>query len=408
MKISIPPSIINILTHQISLDIDFNVAPEKVKQKVFKSCINLWYLIYDKQINDTDCLNLSFYTHISKKELHQKLFTIKYNKTTYYYSKFIEVLKSASLIEVNDIYLTDHFSKSYKVNSSFIYGTSLTPIDIDIEAIIDNTRNKSYWLKLYPQYAELINDCYRTKVFLVPYIKWLNENIGYDLGKKAVFKSFIKDGVKVEYSVIEDRYLDIERVMRYTNSAIKNNLANLWFKISDEGRFYTSVINLSSTAIPFLLLNKRSVRSIDIANSQPLLLASIIDNEAYKRDCGAGLFYQKIMNIMGKDKAEVKNLLYKYLFFTNEPLKGGALYKVFDELYTGVIEQINAIKQQQSLAHLLQKMEAEIIVEGAGRLNFPKLLRHDQILMFEEHYEDVVSYLKSRYRKLGLEVSFKD
>jgi len=59
------------------------------------------------------------------------------------------------------------------------------------------------------------------------------------------------------------------------------------------------------------------------------------------------------------------------------------------------------------LSHHLQKMEAEIIVDGAGRLDFQKILRHDQVLMFEEHYQDVVDYLRMAYKKLGLEVSFK-
>ena len=99
--------------------------------------------------------------------------------------------------------------------------------------------------------------------------------------------------------------------------------------------------------------------------------------------------------------------MYKYLFFTNKPLKGGKLYKVFNCLYPGLIEQINKLKEEKSLAHLLQTMEASIIVDGAGSLDFPKLLRHDQVLMYEEHYEDVSDYLKSAYKKIGLNVSFK-
>ncbi len=423
----LPAAVINKLTHQISIDIDFNKAPETVKQKIFNAAINLWYLIYDKQVNDDTCINLSYFTHISKFELEQNRFTIKYDKKEYCYSKFIAILKSASLVEVNGNYRFARkgysidgkaHTKSYRVNKEFIKGNSMIEIEIDFRSLIKNTRSKSYWLKLYPQYAELIKDCYRAKVDLVNYINWLNENIGIDLGKRGVGKSYLEYGKLIEYTVMEDRFLDAERIMRYSNSAIKHNLGNLWFKVSDEGRFYTSVINLSSTVIEspdksikhagYLLLNKRRVRSIDIKNSHPLLLASLIDCPEYERDCGAGLFYQKIMDKTGKTKEEVKNLLYRYIFFNNNSLgTTGETHKILEELYPGLVEQINAIKAKQSLAHLLQRMEADIIVEGCGGLDFPKLLRHDQVLMFEENYQDVADYLKDRYKELGLKVSFK-
>ncbi len=416
MKINIPPCIITALTAEINLDIDFNRASETVKQKVFKACINLWYIIYDKQVTDDSCLNLKYYTHISKFDFDVKEFTMKHDKIVYYYSKFLELLKNARLIEVNDKYRFNkksqgksgkYHTKSYRINKVLIKNNDLTPIEIDLKLLTKNTRNKSYWLKLYPQYAELIKDCYRTKVELVSYLNWLKENSGVVLDRKPVTKKITIKGKEVEVSVIENRILDTERIMRYTNSVIKHNMGNLWFKVTPEGRFYTSLINLSSTAIPYLLLNKRHLRSIDISNSQPLLLASLISNEQYKADCGNGIFYQQIMNKLDIDKVETKQLLYKYLFFTNKPLQGGKLYKVLDCLYPGLVEQINAIKAVKSLAHLLQEMEANIIVEGAGRLDFPKLLRHDQVLMFEENYNDVVDYLKSAYRKIGLEVTFK-
>jgi len=406
MKINVPTSLINKLTHQISIDIHFHKAPETVKQKVLKACAHLWYLIFDAQINDATCLSLHYFTGIHTKSLDKKEMTVIYNNHRYRYSQFLDILEAASLIEINDKFSIGNFPMSYRVNRSVISG-EFKLIQIDFKLLTKNTRNKSYWLKWYPQYAELINDCYRTKVDLVPYNNWLNQNIGINLGKKPLEITGFKDGAKINYSVMKDRFLDAERIMRYTNAAIKQNIGNLWFKVSDECRFYNSVISLSSTAIPYLILNKRKLKSIDIANSQPLLLASMIDNEAYKNDCGAGKFYQRIMDKMGKQKEEVKNLLYKYLFFTNEPLKGGALYKAFEALYPGVIQQINTIKERLSLSHHLQKMEAEIIVEGAGRLDFPKILRHDQVLMYEEHYQDVVDYLKQAYQKLGLEVSFK-
>ena len=110
--------------------------------------------------------------------------------------------------------------------------------------------------------------------------------------------------------------------------------------------------------------------------------------------------------------------VYKAKVTIGKPLKSGFLYTILEELYPpaagpdgiqypSLIEQINCLKETYSLAHHLQRMEANIIVEGAGRLNFPKLLRHDQVLMYEENYNDVEKYLRAEYQKLGLEVHFK-
>lgn len=410
MKIEIPNAIIDKLNRKISLDIDFYKAPETVKQKVFKACINIWYLIFNAQVSDEKCLTLNYYTHISSRDLDVKEFTLKYNCKRYSYSKFISILKP-DLIAVNDNYRFalngESHTKSYRVHKSFIRKNEFKTIEIDFKPLMRNNRNKSYWIKKYPDYTELISDSYRTKIDLLAYIKWLHENEGLVIDEKSITKHFSKDGKEIQYSVIEERVLDAERIMRYTNSAIKHNIGNLWFKISDEGRFYSSLTNLSKTAIPFYLLNKRKLESIDISNSQPLLLATMVNNDQYKEDCGAGVFYKKLIDKTGSTKNKIKNLLYKYVFFTDKPLKGGALYKILEELYPGLVDQINILKETISLAHHLQRMEANIIVEGAGRLDFPKLLRHDQVLMYEEHYKDVAEYLRLEYQKLELNVHFK-
>jgi len=73
-------------------------------------------------------------------------------------------------------------------------------------------------------------------------------------------------------------------------------------------------------------------------------------------------------------------------------LHSAVLFLIIPSLY------FNKLKETISLAHHLQRMESDIIVEGAGFLNFPKLLRHDQVLMFQEHYDDVAEYLRQHYQ----------
>lgn len=101
-------------------------------------------------------------------------------------------------------------------------------------------------------------------------------------------------------------------------------------------------------------------------------------------------------------------MLYKYFLFTINPLRSsGAMYKAISALYPGLVEQVNKLKETISLPHYLQQIEAKIMVEGAGKLNFPKLLRHDEILFHEENYSETKQFLIDEFAKLGLQLNFK-
>jgi len=146
------------------------------------------------------------------------------------------------------------------------------------------------------------------------------------------------------------------------------------------------------------------LKSIDIPNCQPLLLSSLVDQPQFKADTQASAFYKNVATILGKEIPATKNMLYKYFLFTNTPLRNGALYKAISALYPGLVEQVNKLKETISLPHYLQQIEAKIMVEGAGKLNFSKLLRHDEILFHEENYIEAKQFLEDEFAKLGLQL----
>ena len=403
MKIRIPTPLISRISNEINLDLDFSPAPETVKQKVFNQCIQLWFYIHNEQIKDQEIDSLTSFTNITSSNLKAKDFRIFFSKKDHTYTKFIQLLVNAQLVEVNDKYSTGYigndfktYSKGYRVLIDFKTGVDTTEVEIDFTNIFSNTKNKKHWLKLFPKYSDLITDTYRTKIELNNYINWLYNNIGIKLTPKSNDKGFVVE-----------RYLTFESVIEYINSAVKVNLQNIWFATSEQGRFYTSITNLSSTAIPFLRLNKRPLKGVDIKNSHPLLLASLVANDAYKADVEAGKFYEKLMAVLNVDRPTVKLMVMRN-FFKESGCNSGKMFDALNILYPGLIEQMNNIKANSNLAHLLHKLEADIIVAGAGSLNFPKLLRHDQVLVYEENLGEVKEYLTRQYRSKGLAVEFKE
>lgn len=389
MKLRFPTPIINTIINQINIDLDFNKAPETVKQKLFTQCINLWWFIHNEQYNDDNITSFKGYTNINYKQLNK--YCIHYKKN-YSYKKFLDVLISCGLVEVNNKYSTGNFSKSYRVKIDFNTGVDTTEIEIDFKAVFINTKNKSYWLKLYPQYTDLIKDCYRAKIDLNSYVKWLYDNVGIKLKCKYNDNGFI-----------EERYLTPDRVIKYINSAIKINVGNLWFGTSDQGRFYNSIAGLSSTAIPFLLLNKQPLVSLDITNSQPLILATLIDCPAYTRACEEGLFYKSIIDHINEPKDKVKLMIMK-TFFKETKCLSGKMVDCLNSLFPGLLEQVNDLKDKINLAHLLHKIEADIIVNGCGQLDFPKLLRHDQVLVYSQNQNEVKEYIINEFKRRKVKV----
>jgi hypothetical protein len=230
---------------------------------------------------------------------------------------------------------------------------------------------------------------------LTEYIKWINNNIGTEL------KPVINNGI------LETRFLTKERAYDYINDALKINLGNIWFKVSDEGRFYNSTTNLSYTTLPFIRLKRRKLKEIDIANCQPLILSKLINSDLYRIDCENGVFYDNLANELGIGRPETKVLSYKFIFFSNRILKTGKIYNAMEKLYPGVIGQINELRDKIEISKEMQKIESDIFVNKIGNLDFKMMLRHDAVFVYEEDYEIVKNYVIKEFNKIGLNPTIK-
>ena len=392
MKLIIPTEVVSKVKFSIDSELDFISLTEKQKSNLNKTLLSLWYFIYNEQRSDEETFNLKGFTNIHSDILSR--FRIKINNTSLHYNKLLDILSDNNIISINNKFSKGCFSQSYRIESDLI-NTNYSEVEIDFDKIFYNFKNKSYWLKKYPNLKKQINETYEVKIDLGEYILWMNNNIDLEL------KPIMNNGT------LQKRLLTKERIYDYINDALRINYDNIWFKLSNEGRFYNSTTNLSYTALPFIKLKRRSVREIDIANCQPLILSKLINNESYKNDCGMGIFYDRLSEELNITRNEAKVLSYKYIFFSNKKLKSGKIYDCMKKLYGDVIEQINEIRDRIEISKEMQKIESDIFVNKISHLDFKMMLRHDAVYVYEEDYEIVKKYVIKEFNKIGLNPTIK-
>lgn len=396
MKIKLPTALIQCIDNNIQEEKTFFKINEKQRQLLNHKLINLWYIIYSSQIDDNH-KTLKYYTNIHRDNFRP--FKFKFKSKTYQYNQLLYYLNNWGLIDINHIYCSkkgcNSFSKSYRIKTEFLCETEMSEVEIDFCKIFKNTRNMEYWLNKYPEYSNLITDCYNTTIKLDKFINWLYRKKGKKLKSKLINGVFVK------------RHLTPERILMYINKTLKLHFKNLWFKVSDEGRFYSSITNLPSVCIKYLELYEKKVFELDVTNCQPLLLAYLLKNSKYQKDVENGVFYERMADKIGWDRDKFKVLSYKYLFFSNDTLKTGLIYDAINTCYPFLINQIKNLKKENKLAILLQKLESSIFIEKIGKLPHPKITIHDSFLVSIEYYCLFKKMIECEFKKIGLKVSIK-
>lgn len=391
--ITIPTSILEIIIKEVKLS--FSYLTEKQSNNLIKKLVELWFFIYNRQILDESTINLKGFVNIHSNELLN--FYIKIGKKINY-KELLSILINCDLVEVNNKFSISRFSKGYRIITNILQN-KLSEIEIDPTLIFKSEKTKIYWKRKYNKHKHLIDDIYKCSIDLEGYLNWLNDNIGKDL------KPILNDGK------VYKRILNSDRIYHYFILALKINLGINWVKVSDEGRLYSSISNLSYTAIPFIKIGWASTVEIDIKNCQPLLLSCLLDKSddslKYKSDVESGQFYDKMSTRLGITRDKFKLLSYRYIFFGKNKLQNGKIFEAFKLEYGLVIDQINELKNFECLACRLQQLESNIIVNNIGMLPISKLLRHDQVICLKDNYDLVISQLKKEFNKIGLNPKIK-
>ena len=181
------------------------------------------------------------------------------------------------------------------------------------------------------------------------------------------------------------------------------------------GRLFNNFTNLWSDLRPYLRIGGEEVCEIDIANSQPLLAASLYpegseERPRYLEVVLEGSFYRELEAASGlkcPDYKKLKKLVFKQVFFgrngkgANRPLLR-AFMNLFPELYL-IIQNMKKVHKNR-LALKLQSIEAYLVigkvVDRLRLLGVPCLTVHDSIVCKVSDEEVAYEALDAELEKL--------
>lgn len=198
-------------------------------------------------------------------------------------------------------------------------------------------------------------------------------------------------------------------------------------------RLFTSLTAVPRAIRPFISVNERTLRFVDVRNSQPLLLVSVLkrhkpESEEIRRFqelVESGQFYETVRQFTGigddgayADREAAKVGVMAYLFGRPEKLIDIAVpvANYFRSEYSTVAEVVADVKRDghERLAHELQQTERRLVVDtAAGRLltemsagSFVGTV-HDSLVVEPEYTQAAVDALSAAYAADGLRASIE-
>ncbi|PRQ79384.1 hypothetical protein CMT60_14350 [Elizabethkingia anophelis] len=363
------------------------------------------------------------------------------------YRKHIDYLKSQGIVE-EDNYIVG--TKSRGLRFSEKYRSRLKPVEITDWSLIKNlvylrknynkeTTQKLSFLKKW--FDDLDVDSKEAKVYL-------DQEYQKDIKTMSHDKSILR---------YNSRLLPIEKL------SIKENFH--FFVDKTAGRLHSPITQLKSELRKNLRWKDKTLVSVDIANSQPFLLQSLLDKEVFEKcrmaeriesvnpsiDTGklgdlississkedvvrfkeivtSGKFYEEFGKLL-KENGELKNvsdeevkdnikeILFGTVFSKNTAIRYNNAIKIFKTFFPNVYKVLHFIKEvkHNTLAVVLQNLEADIILHNVcNELNekypqqVPVFTLHDSVITTEENVDIVKNLIQqatSNY--LGNKASLK-
>lgn len=281
------------------------------------------------------------------------------------YKQYMDILSELDILtkvpyDDGSWYIKRSTYMQYRIHSEYINDEDLAII------VLEDDRSKETFLNEVPE----LNKKY------INTIKKLEVNIPSAIA--AEIKNFQENGLSI--SVLRNR---ISRIF-YTK---RKRFIKKGNKVD---RIYHSFTNLSKISRKHLNIN---MTDIDIVNCQQLLLVALLkkngfkSDSTYQRDCEAGCFYERFIDInetglsYEEQRTYTKKSLYKNIFFGfNTRSKHN---KRFQELYPETWNSLeNISKNCESLASQLQNLES-----GLFNNLIPKKSKH-YFTLFDAIYFD--------------------
>jgi hypothetical protein len=210
-------------------------------------------------------------------------------------------------------------------------------------------------------------------------------------------------------------------------------------------RLHSLITRTSSHLRPLLLLDGRPVAEVDITNSQPLLLAILMDAQhmkclhnivegrpgtlllplsvsvsvqeigAFRHVCETGEFYDLLAGIAGIPREHAKIEVFRDVLFGKAHFRGRTT-EAFASRWPAILACVRKMKKERghkTLAQALQRAESIIMLDGAGsRLlrelpGVPFLTVHDSVLTTAEAAEAVKAIMLQTFKEYGVQPKIK-
>lgn len=365
------------------------------------------------------------------------MITSKYNSLLFkniYDNRYITYqgvkLKTVYLFNIIDLFLYRYqfFNKdNMKLNSRILKSLYGSKYPCYIEYLIDNNfmflhknysagyKAKTYKLTDIAKNTRIVNNNIDMSVKLITKIKAFNTSI-----------NSIEDWIKQK--LIRDLYevkIDIDGARDWLNENIdKNDKAyginlttvnkihnkDIYYSFDSYGRFHTNYTVLKKDIRNrFLKFDTDSIRELDITNSQPFFLYILMRDAGFAKfdgfdvDVLSGSIYEKLKDISGRTRKEVKVNVYSVLFGRN--MTKDYWNELFGTLYPNVYSWIKEYKKinrsYKIIARELQRIESDFIFNNLipnvllYNKNLPIITIHDSIMFPEYAYDDVRQIFKS-------------
>jgi len=333
-------------------------------------------------------------------------------------------LKTINIINIIDMFLNRYiyFNKdNIKLNSrilKWLYGSSYVQY---IDFLVLNE-----FIFLYKNYsAGNKSKCYKLtdKTKKIGYLsitvdipqklheKTLTLNLNNYEISPSVKEKIIKDIFKIKIDIDKAREwidMNLDKTDKAhsvnTNCINRINTQDLYYSFDNFGRFHTNFTVLKKDIRnKFLRFGDEKIKEIDITNSQPFFLYLLMRDtgfatfNGFDADVMNGIIYDKIKDLTGKKRKEVKTNIYAVLFGRN--MTKNYWNMLFNELYPDVYEWIVNYKKEHKnykvIAQQLQRIESNFIFNKVipkimdHDKDIPMITIHDSIVVPESNYNDV-------------------
>lgn len=393
----------------------------KIKRDKLLYILHLIYFLPSRKKKDYELSN--GYTNINKSIL---------GKTIKNYREYIGYLKSVGIIEESRQYVVGLESRGLRFTER--YRKPIVPVKITDWTLIKNLfylRNTHYNSDKTKELRFLEKWFDGVEVDFEGAMQYLKEEYDKDVRSGDVLFPDIR---------LNARIFPIQQLHR------KNKL---FFADNTAGRLHTYLTQLKSELRKYVKYKGKVLFSIDLCNSQPYLLQSLLDkdlfiqNEMEKRIAGAsslnrnlnvlgiieklshkddvkkfreivsnGNFYEEFAAILLEngdlqDVSEddmrdiVKEITFSTIFSKNNAIRYNDAIRLFKKNFPNVYEIISEIKRNYhpTLAVILQNLEADLFLNkcckiiSENRPDIPLFTLHDSIITTEENIEYVESII---------------